>query len=74
MKKKKSKCIIKNIDMEKISQQADIIAGLSHVFTLYLDSTGTDKHLNNALDCLSNISYKHRDDCNALMKRLSNNE
>ena len=57
-------------DIEEIKYQADIIAGLSHVFELYSANMGNDKHLKNALKCLSASANKHRDDCIVLMNKV----
>ena len=57
-------------DIEEIKYQADIIAGLSHVFELYSANMGNDKHMKNALKCLSDNANNHRDACNALMDKV----
>lgn len=69
--------IDKSIDMfdiEEIKYQADMIAGLSNVFELYIANTDGDKNLKNALECLSIQANKHRDDCNNLMQRFSDSK
>lgn len=61
-------------DIEEIKYQADVIAGLSHVFELYIANTGGDNNLKNALESLSIQANKHKDDCNNLMQRFTNSK
>lgn len=69
---KKSKNNIKITEMEKVVQQSEIIAGLTHVYTIYTDSFGNDEYMKNALECLSNQACEHRDYCRLLDKKISN--
>lgn len=57
-------------EIEEIKYQADMIAGLSHVFELYSASIGNDNQLKNALKCLSINANKHRDSCTVLMDKV----
>lgn len=57
-------------DIEEIKHQADMIAGLSHVFELYSANIGNDIQLKNALKCLSDNANNHKDACNALMDKF----
>lgn len=57
-------------DIEEISQQAEILAGLSHVFELYSANIGNDIQLKNALKCLSNTANRHRNACTLLMDKV----
>lgn len=68
---KKSKNNIKITEMEKVVEQSEIIAGLAHVYTIYMDSFGNDEHMKNALECLSNQAYEHRDYCRQLDTKIS---
>lgn len=59
-------------DLEEIKFQADIIAGLSSVFTVYIDCTKEDVHLKGALESLLNEAYKMQDSCDSLLKKYCN--
>ena len=66
-----SKNRIKVTEMDKINQQANNIAGLSHVCAMYLAFTGENNFLQNALECLMNEAFDHQDYCNLLLDKLS---
>lgn len=57
-------------EIEEIKYQADIIAGLSQVFELYLAGSGGDESLKNSLKCLSINAHEHREACTALMNKF----
>lgn len=57
-------------DMEEIKFQADMIAGLSSVFTDYLSFTEEDDLLTDALRCLMYETYRMRDNCNILLEKF----
>ena len=69
MGNEKTKCVIKNIDMEKLTQQAEFIAGLAQVFSIYSESQ-SDKYLSYALEALCRRAIKHLDYCNTLSDKL----
>lgn len=60
-------------DIEEIKYQADMIAGLSHVFELYTANIGNDNQLKNAFKCLSDNANRHRDACTVLMDKVFEN-
>ena len=71
MKKKKSKKVVRVIEMDELSHQADILSGLSHVCAMYLSFTKENDFLQNALECLSDEADKHQDYCNLLLDKIS---
>lgn len=70
MSKKDKK--INAIDIEKITLQAETLSGLSHVCAVYLDHTGENDFLQNALECLSDEAYNHQKQCNVLLDKVCN--
>lgn len=70
MTMKKSKNNIKITEMEKVVQQAEFIAGLSHVFSIYSESQ-SDQHLSFAIESLCRRAIKHLDYCNYLWDRIT---
>lgn len=59
-------------DIEEIKFQADMIAGLSSVFTDYLSFTEEDELLTDALRCLMYETYRMRDNCESLLEKYCN--
>ncbi len=57
---------ISNIDIEEIKLKTDIIAGLTSVCVIYLDSTEEDDQLKGALECLMAEAFRLQDKCNSL--------
>lgn len=57
-------------EIEEIKYQADMIAGLSQVFELYLANNSADESLINSLKCLSISADEHSDACTALMNKV----
>lgn len=58
-----SKNRIKVTEMDKINQQANNIAGLSHVCAMYLAFTGENNFLQSTLEYLMKEAYDHQDCC-----------
>lgn len=67
---KKSKSNITVVEMEKVTQQAEFIAGLSHVFSIYSESQ-SDQHLSFAIESLCRRAIKHLNYCNYLWDRIT---
>lgn len=61
---------IKITDIEEITLQAETLSGLSHVCAMYLDHTGENSFLKNALECLSDEANEHQKYCNLLLENL----
>ena len=60
-------------DLEEIKFQADIIAGLSSVFVVYIDCTEQDAYLKGALESLLNEAYKMQNSCDNLLEKYCSN-
>ena len=71
MKEKKSQKVIRVIEMDELSHQADILSGLSHVCTMYLSFTGENDDLQNALECMNDEAIKHQEYCKSLLDKIS---
>lgn len=68
MEKAYLKCEL--LDLEIIRRQANSLAGFSFVLLEYLQSMGESKLLQGAVECLKNEAMNHRDNCDALYKKL----
>ena len=66
----KSQNHIRVIEMEKVTQQAEFIAGLAQVFSIYSESQ-SDKYLSYAIEVLCRRAIKHLDYCNILSDKLN---
>lgn len=70
MKKNKSNQKIKVSEIEEIKYQADMIYGLSAVFTVFLDFTEEDNQLKGAMECLMNEANRLQDNCDNLLEKI----
>lgn len=51
-------------DIEEINTQANALAGLTHVISMYFVNMKEDELLQNVFSHLHEVAFKHKKDCN----------
>ena len=52
------------LEIDKICRQANTLAGLTHVISMYFTNMKEDEVLQNVFTHLHDIAFEHKNDCN----------
>ena len=61
---------IRKVDIDDLVLQAKQIAGLTQVFEIFIANEEQEDFLPCAFECVTDLAYKHYDDCENLLNKL----